>query len=39
VTLAFSAVMVEIPGVWQYAFFTDTEGNRVSSLQPTGMYD
>jgi predicted enzyme related to lactoylglutathione lyase len=25
---------MEIPGVWQYVSFTDTEGNRVSMLQP-----
>lgn len=28
---------VEIPGVGQYVSFTDTEGNRVSILQSTGM--
>lgn len=27
----------EIPGVGLYASFTDTEGNRVSVLQPKGM--
>ncbi len=27
----------EIPGVGMYASFIDTEGNRVSLLQPTGM--
>ncbi len=26
---------VEIPGIGQYASFTDTEGNRVSLLQPS----
>ncbi|NMM78476.1 glyoxalase [Acidovorax sp. SRB_14] len=26
---------MEIPGVGQYVSFTDTEGNRVSMLQPT----
>jgi len=26
---------VEIPGIGQYVSFTDTEGNRVSILQPT----
>jgi predicted enzyme related to lactoylglutathione lyase len=26
---------MEIPGVGQYVAFTDTEGNRVSMLQPT----
>jgi uncharacterized protein len=25
---------LEIPGVGQYVSFTDTEGNRVSMLQP-----
>jgi uncharacterized protein len=25
---------IEIPGVGQYVSFTDTEGNRVSMLQP-----
>ena len=28
---------VEIPGVGQYVSFTDTEGNRVSILQPSNM--
>ncbi len=28
---------VEIPGIGQYVSFTDTEGNRVSILQPKGM--
>ena len=28
---------VEIPGVGQYVSFTDTEGNRVSILQPSSM--
>lgn len=28
---------VEIPGIGQYASFIDTEGNRVSVLQPTNM--
>jgi predicted enzyme related to lactoylglutathione lyase len=28
---------VEIPGIGQYVAFTDTEGNRVSMLQPRGM--
>ena len=28
---------VEIPGVGQYVAFTDTEGNRVSMLQPRSM--
>lgn len=28
---------VEIPGIGQYVSFTDTEGNRVSLLQPKGM--
>lgn len=28
---------VEIPGIGQYVSFTDTEGNRVSLLQPTSM--
>jgi len=28
---------VEIPGVGQYVSFTDTEGNRVSLLQPMKM--
>ena len=28
---------VEIPGIGQYVSFTDTEGNRVSILQPTNM--
>jgi predicted enzyme related to lactoylglutathione lyase len=28
---------VEIPGVGQYVSFLDTEGNRVSILQPLGM--
>ena len=27
---------MEIPGVGQYVSFTDTEGNRVSMLQPRG---
>jgi hypothetical protein len=27
---------MEIPGVGQYVSFTDTEGNRVSMLQPSG---
>jgi len=27
----------EIPGVGQYVSFTDTEGNRVSMLQPVNM--
>jgi predicted enzyme related to lactoylglutathione lyase len=27
----------EIPGVGQYVSFTDTEGNRVSMLQPADM--
>lgn len=26
---------VEIPGIGQYVSFTDTEGNRVSLLQPS----
>jgi uncharacterized protein len=26
--------LMEIPGVGQYVSFTDTEGNRVSMLQP-----
>jgi len=28
---------MEIPGIGQYVSFTDTEGNRVSLLQPKGM--
>ena len=28
---------MEIPGVGKYVSFTDTEGNRVSLLQPSGM--
>ncbi len=28
---------VEIPGIGKYVSFTDTEGNRVSILQPKGM--
>ena len=28
---------IEIPGVGQYVSFTDTEGNRVSILQPSNM--
>jgi len=28
---------VEIPGIGQYVSFTDTEGNRVSILQPMNM--
>ncbi len=28
---------VEIPGIGQYVSFTDTEGNRVSILQPSDM--
>jgi uncharacterized protein len=28
---------VEIPGVGMYVSFIDTEGNRASMLQPTGM--
>jgi len=28
---------VEIPNIGQYVSFTDTEGNRVSLLQPKGM--
>ena len=28
---------VEIPGVGLYAHFTDTEGNKLSMLQPTNM--
>lgn len=28
---------MEIPGVGQYVSFTDTEGNRLSILQPTTM--
>ena len=28
---------MEIPGVGQYVSFFDTEGNRVSLLQPSGM--
>lgn len=28
---------VEIPGIGQYVSFIDTEGNRVSLLQPTSM--
>lgn len=28
---------VEIPGIGQYVSFTDTEGNRVSVLQPMNM--
>jgi predicted enzyme related to lactoylglutathione lyase len=28
---------VEIPGIGQYVSFTDTEGNRVSLLQPKSM--
>lgn len=28
---------MEIPGVGKYVSFTDTEGNRVSILQPIGM--
>src|ERR1041385_5784844 len=28
---------VEIPGIGEYVSFTDTEGNRVSLLQPKGM--
>ena len=28
---------MEIPGVGQYVSFTDTEGNRVSILQPSNM--
>ena len=28
---------MEIPGVGQYVSFTDTEGNRVSILQPAPM--
>lgn len=28
---------IEIPGIGQYASFTDTEGNRVSMLQPRSM--
>jgi predicted enzyme related to lactoylglutathione lyase len=28
---------VEIPGIGRYVSFTDTEGNRVSILQPTNM--
>ena len=28
---------VEIPGIGQYVSFTDTEGNRVSILQPPKM--
>ncbi len=28
---------MEIPGVGQYVSFNDTEGNRVSLLQPKGM--
>lgn len=27
---------MEIPGIGRYVAFTDTEGNRVSLLQPTG---
>ena len=29
---------MEIPGVGQYVAFTDTEGNRVSMLQPVPRY-
>jgi hypothetical protein len=28
---------MEIPGIGQYVSFTDTEGNRVSLLQPKNM--
>jgi len=28
---------MEIPGIGQYVSFTDTEGNRVSILEPTNM--
>lgn len=28
---------MEIPGIGQYVAFTDTEGNRASLLEPTGM--
>lgn len=28
---------MEIPGIGQYVSFTDTEGNRASMLQPSGM--
>jgi uncharacterized protein len=28
---------MEIPGIGQYVSFFDTEGNRVSMLQPSGM--
>jgi len=28
---------MEIPGIGQWVVFTDTEGNRVSILQPMGM--
>jgi uncharacterized protein len=28
---------VEIPGIGQYVSFTDTEGNRISILQPKNM--
>ncbi len=28
---------MEIPGIGQYVPFSDTEGNRASLLQPTGM--
>ena len=28
---------IEIPGIGQYVSFTDSEGNRVSVLQPKGM--
>lgn len=28
---------MEIPGIGQYVSFTDSEGNRVSILQPNGM--
>ncbi len=28
---------IEIPGIGMYVYFIDTEGNRVSLLQPSGM--
>jgi hypothetical protein len=28
---------MEIPGIGQYVSFTDTEGNRVSLLEPKNM--
>ncbi|MCX9082670.1 MAG: hypothetical protein OIN83_10780 [Candidatus Methanoperedens sp.] len=28
---------MEIPGIGQYVSFTDTEGNRVSMLEPVPM--